>query len=166
MTNLKPLWNISMELQELVDTLDIAPDELRPELEERISEYLTAEAEKIDRVDAVLASLDAVQTNAKAEIDRLRARQQAAQKAAERLEGYVLRVLHQRDGRPLKGCNVTFSVRRSEALIVDNPDLVPDTWKRTTITVDIPKDPLKKAIKAGEDVPGVHIEPRENLQRK
>jgi hypothetical protein len=43
---------------------------------------------------------------------------------------------------------------------------VPDEWKQTTITVDIPKTPLKTAIKAGESIPGVHLEQRESLQRK
>jgi hypothetical protein len=166
MTNLQPLWHISQELETLIDSLDTCPDELLGELEARIAQYVGAEVEKVDRIAAVLSTLDAVAASAKTEIDRLRARQQSAQRNAEKLEQYILHVLHQRDGRPLKGCNVTFSVRRSEALIIDDPSAVPDQWKRTTVTVDIPKDPLKKAIKAGEDVPGVHIEPRENLQRK
>jgi hypothetical protein len=166
MTNLLPLWKIEQELEVLVDSLDTCPDELRPELEERISEYLGAEASKVDRVGAVLASLDSVAESAKREIERLRARQQAAEKTAARLEGYVLHVLRARDGRPLKGHTVTFSVRHSEALIIDDPNAVPDRWKRTTVTIDIPKDPIKKAIKAGENVPGAHVEQRENLQRK
>jgi hypothetical protein len=33
-------------------------------------------------------------------------------------------------------------------------------------TVDIPKTPIKNAIKAGESIPGVHVEQRESLQRK
>jgi hypothetical protein len=43
---------------------------------------------------------------------------------------------------------------------------VPDQWKRTAITVDVPKEPSKRALKAGESVPGVHIEKRESLHRK
>ncbi len=78
----------------------------------------------------------------------------------------MLRVLRQRDGKSLKGRTTTFSVRHSDALIVDDPGSVPEEWKRTTVTVDIPKDPIKKAIKAGEDVPGVHLEQRESLQRR
>jgi hypothetical protein len=68
--------------------------------------------------------------------------------------------------RPLKGRNVTFTLRHSESLIIYDPGAVPEQWKRTTVTVDIPKDPLKRAIQAGEGIPGVHIEQRENLQRK
>jgi hypothetical protein len=166
MNELAPLWQIEQELEALLDSAATCPEELRPELEARIAEYVGAEVNKVDRVDAVLTSLDGVVENAKREIDRLRARQQSAQKASERLAGYVLRVLRERDGRPLKGRNVTFTARHSEALIIDDPSAVPAEWKRTTVTVDIPKDPIKKAIKAGENVPGAHIEQRENLQRK
>ena len=164
--DLEPLWKIEDELRALVESVETCPDELRPELEARIARYVGAEIEKVDRIGAVLASLEGVQANAKAEIDRLRARQQSAQHTAERLEDYVLRVLRTRDGQPLKGRNVTFSVRRSEALIVDDLDAVPAEWKRTTIVVDVPKDPLKKAIKAGLEIPGAHIEQRDNLQRR
>jgi hypothetical protein len=166
MSDLAPLWQIEAELVALLDSLDTCPDELRPELEEQIAAYVTAEIDKVDRIGAVLNSLDAVSTNAKAEIDRLRQRQQSAETTAKRLEQYVLRVLRERGGRPLKGRNVTFTVRCSEALIIDDPNAVPDEWKRKTLVVDIPKDPLKRAIKAGESVPGVHVEARESLQRK
>jgi len=166
MSALQPLWQIEDELQALLDSLDTCPDELREELEARIARYVTAEVEKVDRVGAVLTSLEGVQSNAKTEIERLRARQQAAQTAAARLEAYMLRVLQQRDGKLLKGRTTTFSVRRSEALVVDDAGAVPEEWKRTTVTVDIPKDPIKRALKAGEDVPGVHLEQRESLQRR
>jgi hypothetical protein len=160
------LYKIEQELETLLDSVETCPDELRPELEEQIARYVGAEVDKVDRIGTVLSSLDNVQAHAKAEIDRLRERQQSAERAGKRLEGYVLHVLRQRGGQPLKGRNVTFTIRHSEALIIDDPSAVPAEWKRTTITVDIPKDPIKKAIKAGEDVPGVHIEQRESLQRK
>jgi hypothetical protein len=165
-TNLLPLWRIEEELEALVNSVDGCPDELRPDLEAKIAEYLSASAEKVDKVDAVLASLDGVAESARREIERLRERQQSAERSSRRLEGYVLRVLRERDGRPLKGRNVTFSARRSEALVIDDPGAVPNEFKRTTITVDVPKDPIKRALKAGQIIPGVHIEQHENLHRK
>jgi hypothetical protein len=166
MNDLMPLWQIEQELETLLDTLAGCPDELRPELEARIAAYVTAEIDKVDRIGAVLSSLDSVAANAKTEIERLRERQQSAERRARQLEQYVLRVLRERDSRQLNGRNVTFTVRRSEALIIDDPNVVPDEWKRKTLVVDIPKDPLKRAIKSGGDVPGAHIEERESLVRK
>jgi hypothetical protein len=160
------LYRIEEELQALLDSLDVCADELRPELEQRIAEYIGAEVDKVDRIGAVLSSLDNVQAHAKAEIERLRERQQAAERSAQRLSQYVLHILRQRGGQPLKGRTASFTVRHSEALVITDPQLVPDEWKRTTVTVDIPKDPIKRALKAGHEVPGVHIEQRESLQRK
>lgn len=166
MNDLEPLWKIEEELETLLDTLDVCEPELRPELEARIAAYVGAEIQKIDNIASVLASLEHVEHNAQAEIERLRARQQAAQRAAERLKAYLLRVLRQRDGRPLKGTNVTLSVRRTEALTIIAPELVPEKFKRTTIVVDVPKTPIREALKAGEEVPGVVLEVHEHLVKK
>jgi hypothetical protein len=167
MTSLMPLWRIERELEILLDSMDMCPtDELRTELEMRISEYMSAEASKIDHVGWVFTSLDNVVESAKREAERLRLRQQVAERTAARLEQYVLSVLRRRDGRPLKGNVTTLSLRHSEVLIIDNPDAVPTEWKRSTLSVDIPRDPIKKALRAGESVPGVHIERKDHLQRK
>lgn len=166
MTSLQPLWQIEEDLAALLDSVDTCPDELREELEQRIAEYVGHEIEKVDRVNGVLTSLEHVAANAKAEMERLRQRQQSAQRAADRLSEYVLHLLRKRDGKPLKGRNVTFSIRKSEALIITDANAVPAEWKRVTQTVDIPKDPVKRALKAGAEIPGVAIEERENLVRK
>ena len=161
-----PLWRISQELEVLLDSLEVCDPELKPELEAKIAEYIGAEVQKVDAIAEVLTTLENVEANARFEIQRLHARQQTAQRSAERLKMYVLRILARRDGRPLKGKNVTLSVRRTEAVVIDDAAAVPEEWKRTTIVTDIPKDPLKKAIKAGQQIPGAHIEQRDNLQRR
>jgi hypothetical protein len=166
MEALEPLWKIEDDLMALVDSLEACPEDLRPELEARIAEYLANQARKVDHVAAVLTSLENLQANAKAEIERLRARQASAGKAASRLEQYVLHILRERGGQPLKGANVTLLSRRSEALVITDPDLVPAGWKRVTTITDIPKDPIKRALKAGEQVPGAVLEQHEYLVRK
>src|SRR5215510_9493616 len=142
------LYRIEEDLQALLDSVETCPDELRPEIEQRIAEYVTAEVDKIDRVGAVLSSLEAVQVHAKAEIERLRDRQQAAERDARRLEQYLLQVLRQRGGQALKGRSTTFIMRKTEALTIIAPELVPDRFKRTTVNVDIPKTPIKEALKS------------------
>lgn len=160
------LYRLDEELEALVDSALTCPDELREELEERIAQFLTAETAKIDSIGWVLSTLESVQAHARSEIERLRIRQQAAEKAQRHLEAYILHILARRNGQPLKGKNITLFARRTEVLIVDDPDAVPAEWKRTTVTVDIPKEPLKRAIKEGENIPGVHIEPREHLVKR
>lgn len=161
------LWEIEDQLATLLDSLDACPDEeLKPEIEAQIAEYLSREARKVDNVAAALSALETVQSSAKYEIERLRTRSQSAEKAADRLSRYVLRILHERGGKPLRGQNVTLTARRSESLVVTDPDLVPAEWKRTTVTVDIPKTPVKKALKAGQEIPGVQLREGEHLVRR
>jgi hypothetical protein len=82
------------------------------------------------------------------------------------LKSYILEVIRKRDGKPLKGATTTLSVRTSESLVITDPNLVPAEWKRTTVTVDIPKTPIKDALKAGQEIPGVVLQQNEHLVRK
>lgn len=160
------LNRIEDELEPLLDSLATCPDELREELVKRIDEYMSAETIKIDNIGWVLSQLAAVQAHARTETERLRIRQQAAEKAERNLEAYILHVLARRNGQPLKGKNITLFARRTEVLVIDDPDAVPAEWKRTTLTVDIPREPVKRALKAGETIPGVHIEERQHLVKR
>jgi hypothetical protein len=166
MTSLMPLWELEQELTALLDSIDVCPPELQPELEARIEQYMAGAVEKVDKIGGALSALEAVQANAKTEIARLRERQQSAERSAERLKEYVLRVLRQREGKPLRGHNTTFSTRRSEAVVIDDLNQIPDQFKRVTVTTDVPKIPIRDAIKAGMLVAGAHIETHEHLVRK
>ena len=162
----QPLWQIDEELEALLDTLDVCPEEMREELSERIEMYVSMLSTKVDSIAGVLRSLENVQLNAKAERDRLMAREKAAERAQNRLESYVLEILRKRPDQKLKGKTTTFSIKTTEALVITNPDLVPAEWKQVVTTVNIPKDPIKRALKAGTDVPGVAIQVNEHLVRR
>jgi hypothetical protein len=96
----------------------------------------------------------------------LRERQQSAERSAERLEAYVLHVLRQREGKPLKGRHTTLSLRRSESVEIVDLNQIPDRFKRVTVVTDVPKTPIRDAIKSGTLVPGVRLEQHEHLVRK
>jgi len=162
----EPLWAIEEELEMLLDSLDSCEEEHREELSLKIETYVGKLASKVDSIAGVLKSLEAVQENAKNEIDRLRAREKAAERAMNRLEGYLLEVLRKRPDQKLKGKWTTFGIRTSEALVIVNPDLVPAEWKRVTTSVDILKPPIKQALKAGIEVAGTAILVHEHLSRK
>ncbi len=160
-----PLWEIEEDLEALLDSLDSCPEDLREELSQKIEVYVGKLASKVDSIAGVLKSLEAVQENAKAERDRLMAREKAAERAQNRLEGYLLEVLRKRPDQKLKGKFTTLGIRTSEALVIVNPDLVPAEWKHVVQTVTVPKDPIKRALKAGIEVPGTAILVHEHLRK-
>lgn len=58
------------------------------------------------------------------------------------------------------------SYRKSEAVIFTDEALIPAEYKKEKLTISVDKTEIKKAIKAGTEVPGAEIEVRQNLQIK
>ncbi len=164
-TALQPLWQIEAELVALLDTIDGCPDELLPEIQERINGYLCMERRKVDSISAVLAMCEQVAQAASDEMDRLAARKKAAEKSQESLEAYVVRVMQGRGVRKLEGATGALSLRKSERVVVTNEDAVPEWFKHQRTETKVSAGAIKAALKAGEDVPGAVLEQRDNLQR-
>lgn len=62
---------------------------------------------------------------------------------------------------------VTLKWHPSEAVVVDcAAELLPTEFQRVKTTCDADKTALKKALKAGEKIEGVHLEKRHSLQIK
>ena len=58
------------------------------------------------------------------------------------------------------------SYRKSEAVVLTDEAVIPAEYKKEKLTISIDKTEIKKALKAGTEVPGAVIEVRQNLQIK
>ena len=58
------------------------------------------------------------------------------------------------------------SYRKSEAVVLTDEAVIPAEYKKEKMTISIDKTEIKKALKAGTEVPGAVIEVRQNLQIK
>ncbi len=165
---LEPLWKIDETLLALMESIETCPDELKPELQADIELYLGKEVAKVDQTAHVLASLEYEEKAAGDEIERLAERKRVAKAARERLESYLCRIIAARGGSPLKGQTNTLSVRTSDAVVIMDADAVPAEYivEKTVVTKSPDKTAIKKALKAGVDIPGVDLEFRSNLQRR
>ena len=56
------------------------------------------------------------------------------------------------------------SYRKSEAVVLTDEAVIPAEYKKEKLTISVDKTEIKKALKAGTEVPGVMIEVRQNLQ--
>ena len=160
------------ELELLASTLDAldSADELTPELydqlQQQLIESLAGTREKIDRTAAVLADYRAAAAAAKAEKDRLAARQQRYERHIERIETYVLAILATSGIAKLDGLTATLSARRNpESLVIDDADAIPGTFYRIPPpSAPVPdKNAIKAEIKRGHDVPGCRLVQTERL---
>jgi hypothetical protein len=165
---LQPLWAIEAELTALLDSIGTCPDELQPELQARIQEYTTREAAKVDQTAHVLAALDYEQKAAADEMARLAERIRTAKAAQDRLEKYLCRIIAARGGQKLIGTTNTLSTRPSDAVVIVDEAAIPACYvvEEVVTTRRVDKAAIKKALKAGREVPGADLEYRDNLVRR
>lgn len=98
-----------------------------------------------------------------AEINVLSYRAGAIKKEVERCKAYLAGALYGEKFETPR-CKITW--RKSEICNVLNIDAVPDEFKRTKVTVDADKTAIKKAIKAGMEIPGAEVIQKLNMTLK
>lgn len=98
-----------------------------------------------------------------AEINVLSYRAGIIKKEAERCKDYLAGVLYGEKFETPR-CKVTW--RKSEVCNVLNIEAVPEEYLRTKVTVDADKTAIKKAIKAGAEVPGAEVIQKLNMTLK
>jgi len=93
-------------------------------------------------------------------------RAKATEARADALRGYLARCMDATGIEKIEGPGIKLSFHKSSAVIIDGEDLIPAQFMR------VPEPPppapdkpaIAAAIKAGQDVPGAHLESRKSLQ--
>ena len=98
-----------------------------------------------------------------AEINVLSRRAEARKKEVERCKAYLAGVLY---GEKFETPRCKVSWRKSEVCNVLNIEAVPEEYLRTKITIDADKTAIKKAIKAGAEIPGAEVIQKLNMTLK
>lgn len=101
--------------------------------------------------------------NIKAEEERLRARRQRLENTVDSLENDINAVYQRGDAPVQYAGNFTISTRKSTQVITDGT-FYDERFIRTKTSVD--KEELKKALAAGEQIMGAHLQTNYNLQIK
>lgn len=90
-------------------------------------------------------------------------RRRSAERRADRVERYLLSHIDELPDRRLETPRVALSTRRSTAVEVYNDGMVPDEYMAYKTTKTVNRDAIRKALKAGEIVPGCQLEERTNV---
>ena len=98
-----------------------------------------------------------------AEINVLSYRAEAMKKEVDRCKAYLAGVLY---GEKFETPRCKISWRKSEICNVLSMEELPDEYKRTKVTIDADKTAIKKAIKAGAEVPGAEVIQKLNMTLK
>jgi hypothetical protein len=139
----QPLYAIEEHLAALADTLELVPPDQEQQFRDEFQVALSTAVEKRDRVGQFMAHLEQQMAFANSEIDRLRERRAAYQRALERIETYVIHTIEilGRDAkgryRRLEGKTVTFSLAGCPPSVeVTDESRVPAEYK--TLTLKLP----------------------------
>lgn len=161
------LYDINSAIEAAVTAMLNSANEETGEVDAACVEQLEAlqvqREEKLDNIGAYIKNLLAEAKMLKEEEAALKARREAKERKAESLKNYLATAL---DGEKFESARVACSWRKSEAVAVDDIELLPDEYKveKTTYTAD--KAKIKEALKAGAEVRGAWLETKNNLQIK
>lgn len=166
------LFTLNQEQEQLLNNLEqftnTETGEISDEYFSLMEETENKITEKADNIGTLHSFLSSDVSAIKQEIDRLSKLKSTKEKRIESIENYAKYVMQKFGLERLDGKLHAFSFRKSEQTILDNEELIPEQFKKekTVVTVSIDKNEIKKAIKAGEVVPGARILEVKNLTVK
>ena len=132
---------LSLLMESAVEEATAGNGEIPEELRQALLEYCEAFGTKVDNIANYLKAQEGEVRNAKVEIERLQARQAAAENRIERLKGLLKYFMERRGLQSMKGRLNTISVRRNsqDSLIVETPDAIPAELCKMSMTIGVPE---------------------------
>ena len=164
--NALELFNISAEMRNVLAFIEEGGGELTPELEQA----LTITEERFDTIAVDFGRLslylDAHAKAAKAEVERVQAIQKKAENGKKRLQEAIVAAMKACGKDKVETPTLRIFLRHTTATEVDDLEALPAEFKVTKVEEVADKTAIKKAIQAGEAVPGAHLVENVSLQIK
>jgi hypothetical protein len=163
----KSLYQITVEEQNLFNQIEALDGELTPELEKAL------ELNK-ENFDTKIRGCIWRNKKQKDELEAAKKEKERVEKVIKRLENSIADM----ENRMLVAVEIfggvkqidtfTLSIKETKSTDIFDAELIPAKFKitETVTTTKIPKDEIKKAINAGEEVPGARIQTNKTLQIK
>lgn len=164
------LYHISLETQNLYDRLLDSIDEETGEVDIDIVSALEVKKEEFASAAinyaTVIRMLQRKTEEADAEIKRMAAIKDKLGRTVETMTKTLSAACQGLGFDKINGLTAAISFRKSEQTIIDNAELLPSEFVKEKVTYTPDKTAIKNAIKAGQDVPGAHVETVNNIQIK
>lgn len=122
--------------------------------------------ETIKNTGLYLFELDSEAQQIDAQIKRLKARKDGMKRRADTLKNLMLDAMTSSGLKKVSDPLVTVYLRKSTATIVDEMDILPKELLRVKVETSPDLIAIGKKLKAGEVVPGAHLEERQNVNIK
>lgn len=120
--------------------------------------------EKLDNCARVYRTLEAEAEIYKQEANRMKGKATMLENRAERLKDYIGQCLGK--GTKLKTDLFDFTWRKSQQVVIENEDTIPEQYKRVTTISEPNKIILKQDLQMGAEIPGARLQDNLSLQIK
>jgi len=160
----KTLYKIENDYLALMNEIEEADGEITEEQNELLVINENQLQGKTIAYLEVIKSKEAFNSNIDAEIKRLQAMKKANTNLVDRLNNSLLDAVKLYGD--IKAGLTTFTTRKSESVVIEDEELIDKEFKTVKVTTSISKADIKKAIKAGIDVPGAILQENQNLRIK
>lgn len=128
-----------------------------------LDELKMAREDKIEGISLWIKNLEAEKEAVKNEKNNFADREKRLGKKIDSLKGYLTYAL---DGQKFSTPRVAVSFRKSESVLVKDEYLVPDNFCDFTMVRKPNKTAIKSALKSGEEIMGVELIEKKNIQIK
>lgn len=160
------LYEIPEEYRKLLEGVQV--DEETGEIlgTDALVEFAGDLNETIKNTGLYLFELDSEAQQIDAQIKRLKARKDGMKRRADTLKNLMLDAMTSSGLKKVSDPLVTVYLRKSTATIVDNMELIPKDLLRVKVETSPDLVAISKTIKSGIEVPGAHLEERQNVNIK
>lgn len=162
----KSMYQIRVDHLSLMQMIEESEGELTPEIEQALSLTQDEFNEKALSYALVVKHFDDETEIINKEIERLSAKLAQAEKKKEVFKQTLSTAMQQFGVEKIETPTLKLSFRKSESVEIEDVNKIPLLYVEEKTVTSVSKNDIKKAIKAGEVVPGAKLITNQNLQIK
>jgi len=160
------LYDIAKEVEAAFDGLEESGAEISDDLRTKLDALKDNLDVKADNIVRFIQELEVAAEGYKAEQERLAKKRKSAEGKIDWLKTYVADCMQLMGTKKLETELFTLSLRNSERIEVPDPEMLPEQYRRTKVTVEPDKTLIKSDLKCGATIPGVVVLENVSLQIK
>ena len=154
------LYEIDTRIKAIIDSIYEAADEDGVVEEIDFTELKQLQEDrkaKLENIALYIKNTEAEAAAIKAEEEKLTARRKRLENKAGRLREYVINSMKENKDEPLKTARCEVSIKDNEKTDITDLESIPEEFIKVKTERNPDKKAIKKAIKAGQKVPGAQI---------
>ena len=165
MSNLSLIKYELKEINNIANFLDSENNELDEKTINDTKESIELLLEKkSEQLELILKELEAKEEKCKEIADFYARKAKYANEKKKILKELILGAMQKLDTKKIETVTGTFTIRNNTpSLIIDDENLIPQKFTTFVQTKKIEKNEIKKEIKNGVEIPGVHLETTQSL---